>query len=102
MGTTLDLQNKLKSILGSNYVYFQPTSSIRMKYPCFLVERSGMSQFNADNKSYINKKQYTVTYISNEQDPDMIDTVLNEFEMCKYARPFVSDNLYHDPFVIYW
>ena len=102
MGTTLDLQNKLKSILGSDYVYFQPPSTTRMQYPCFLVERSGMSQFNADNKNYSNTAQYTVTYISNEQDPDMIKIVLDSFEMCKYARPFVSDNLYHDPFVIYW
>lgn len=102
MGTTLDLQNKLKAILGSNYVYFQPTSNTRMTYPCFLVERSGRSQFNADNKNYAGTNQYTVTYISNEQDPDMIKTVLDSFEMCKYARPFVTDNLYHDPFVIYW
>ena len=102
MGTTLDLQNELKSILGSNNVYFQPPSNIKMKYPCFVFERKSASQFNADNKKYLLFKCYTLTYISNEADPDMIDIVTDHFQMCRYDRPFVSDGLYHDLFTLYW
>ena len=102
MGTTLDLQNELKSILGSNNVYFQPPSTIKMKYPCFVFERKSASQFNADNKKYLLFKCYSLTYISNEADPDMIDTVTDHFQMCKYDRPFINDNLYHDVFTLYW
>ena len=102
MGTTLDLQNELKAILGSNNVYFQPPSGIKMHYPCFVVNRHSITQFDADNSTYLYTKCYDVTYISNEEDPDMIDTMLNHFRMIKYGRPFVSDNLYHDPFVLYW
>ena len=102
MGTTLDLQNELKSLLGSNNVYFQPPSTVKMKYPCFLVERAGASQRNADNKRYLFTKKYTVTYISNESDPDMIDTVTNHFQHCRYDRPFINDNLHHDVFTLYW
>ena len=102
MGTTRSLQDELKTILGSNNVYFRPPSSIRMKYPCFVVDRAGASQYTADNRNYIWKKKYTVTYISNESDPDMVDTMLNHFEECKYDRPFVNDDLYHDVFTLFW
>ena len=102
MGTTRSLQDELKILLGSNNVYFQPPSTVRMKYPCFVFERSGGSQFAADNKNYIFCKKYTVTYISNESDPDMVDTVVNHFQRCRYDRPFVNDDLHHDVFTIYW
>lgn len=103
MGMTSEsLQNELKTLLGSNHVYFQPPPNLRMHYPCFLVERAGISGFAADNKNYLYTKQYRVTYISNEEDPDMIDTVMKHFQMCSYGKPFVTDNLYHDPFIIYW
>ena len=102
MGTTLSLQDELKTILGSNNVYFQPPSTVKMKYPCFVFTRAGASQYTADNKNYMYTKKYNVTYISNESDPDMVDTMLRHFSMCQYDRPFVSDNLHHDVFTLYW
>lgn len=102
MGTTLDLQNELKSVLGSPNVYFQPPSTVRMQYPCFVVRRHAITQLNADNKAYVYTKCYDVTYISYDEDPDMIDTMLRHFQMIKYGRPYTSDNLHHDPFVLYW
>lgn len=102
MGTTLDLQNELKSLLGSDNVYFQPPSTTRMHYPCFVFERGSGSQMTANNRNYLFTKRYTVTYIGNESDPDMIDEVVRHFQMCKYDRHFVKDNLHHDVFSIYW
>lgn len=102
MKTTLDLQNELKKLLGSDNVYFQPPTNFRMHYPCFVVQRRSIKQLNADNKAYLYDKCYTLTYISAEEDPDMIDTVLNHFKMVRYDRPFISDNLHHDVFELYW
>jgi len=102
MKTTLSLQDELKTLLGSNNVYFQPPSNVKMKYPCFVFERKSAKQLNANNKAYKFDKCYSLTYISSESDPEMVDTVVNHFQMCRYDRPFVSDNLHHDVFTLYW
>ena len=102
MKSTLDFQNELKSLLGSDHVYFQPPTNLRMQYPCFVVARRNTKQLNADNKAYLFDKCYTVTYISYEDDPDMIDTMVHHFKMCRYDRPFINDNLHHDVFEVYW
>lgn len=102
MGTTLALQNELKQLLGSDNVYFQPTTNIRMQYPCFVVKRKSGKQLAADNKNYKFDKCYSLTYISYEEDPDMVDTVVWHFPMCRYDTPFTSDNLHHDVFTLYW
>lgn len=102
MGTTLDLQNKLKELLGSEHVYFQPPKNIRMEYPCFIVQRSKANHEFADNKVYRFTKCYSITYVSTDTDSDMVETVVNSFSMCIYDRPFISDNLNHDVFTLYW
>lgn len=102
MGTTLDLQNELKALLGSDHVYFQPPSTDKMKYPCFVFERGSASATPADNKNYLFTKRYSITYIGFESDPDMVETVAKHFQMVKYDRHFVSDNLHHDVFSLYW
>ena len=102
MGTTLDLQNKLKQLLGSDNVYFGDLTNVRMQYPCFTVSRGSANHQFADNKTYGFAKRYLLTYIGYETDPDMIETVVREFQMCTYDRSFVSDNLHHDTFNLYW
>jgi hypothetical protein len=101
-GTTLDLQNDLKKLLGSDNVYFQPPNNLRMEYPCIVVNRSSTKQIHADNRTYFYTKRYTLTYISYEEDPDMVDTLIKHYKMCTYERSFISDNLHHDVFILYW
>lgn len=102
MGTTLELQNKLKDILGSDHVYFQPPSNRNMTYPCIVFTRGSGSQMDANNKTYRFVKRYSVTYISFDPDPDIIEQLLEAFQMIKYDQHFVSDTLQHDVFSLYW
>ena len=102
MGTTRDLQNELKTILGSDNVYFQAPTNLKMKYPCFLVERDSANHQFADNKTYQFTLKYLVTYISYDPEPDIIKEMVHHFPMCTYDRPYVSDNLHHDTFSLYW
>lgn len=102
MGTTLDLQNELKALLGSDNVYFQPPTNFKMKYPCFVFSRGSANHQFADNKTYQFTKRYMLTYISYESDPDMVETVVKHFPMCTYDKPYISDNLHHDTFSLYW
>lgn len=99
----LELQDKLEEILGSNHVYFQPPESIRLSYPCIIYERSGIDNPSADNRHYYYRFQYDVMYISKNPDTnDFIMKMLDEFEYCRYERHFVSDNLNHETFSLYF
>lgn len=102
MGTTRQLQDELKAILGSENVYFQPPSNLLMQYPCFVFTRGSGSQAPANNKTYRFTKRYTVTHIGYDPDDDIIDRVVEHFQMCKYDRSFTEDTLQHDVFSLYW
>jgi len=102
MATTRKLQDELKTLLGSNNVYFQPPSNKKMSYPCFVVTLGSASQTMADNKVYLYKDRYSITYISYDFDDDMRKRVVEHFSMCKFDRHFVEDTLQHYVFSLYW
>ena len=103
MKDRLDLHNELVELLGSNHVYFQPPESIRMVYPCIVYERSGIDSEHADDSRYVNTMRYDVRFITKEPDTnDFIIKMLNAFKYCSYDRHYVSDNLNHEAFTIYY
>lgn len=97
------LQSKLKTILGSEHVYFQPPKSIMLTYPCIVYSRSPQSVRWANNKPYTIHQRYTLTYITKDPDDPLITTILEAFgEMIRPDRFFVSDNLYHNNFNLFF
>ena len=108
------LIQELKDLLGTDEVYFQPSYDAGsdegvpyiftgINYPCFIMERTTAHQPTADDKNYIFRPGYQVTYINrDEPDPEMLETVMRHFQRCRYQRHFVSDNLHHDVFMIYY
>lgn len=101
MGTRLQLQTLLETVLGSRNVYFQPPESIRISYPAIVYSLSDIQQRFANDKTYHGWKRYNITYISTNPDDDMIDALL-ELPKCSFDRRFVSDNLYHNTFNLYY
>ena len=98
-----DLQTKLEEILGSKHVYFQPPESIRMKYPCIVYEREAVDVQPADDVKYDKNFRYEVMYITKDPDTnEFISTMLDKFKYIRYDRHFVSDNLNHETFVLYY
>ena len=92
---------KLKEILGSDNVYFQPPENIKMKYPAIVYEVGAGLRTPADNKKYLYSQGYSVTYITKDPDPDIPDKLL-ELEYCSFERQFKLENLYHWVFFIYY
>lgn len=101
MNKRLELHNKLKEILGSSFVYFQPPESIRLSYPCIIYSINRIDTKHADNKPYLNTKSYTVTIIDKDPDSIIPDKFLN-LPLCKFDRFFTSDNLNHWVFNLYY
>lgn len=96
-----DLHEILCNILGSKNVYFQPPESLLLEYPCIEYELSYIRMIRADNGIYKASKEYTVTIIDEDPDSEIKDRMLS-LPYCKYDRHFVSDNLNHDVFRLYY
>lgn len=97
----LELQTLLETILGSRYVYFQPPESKKLKYPCITYELADIDTRKADDIKYLKFKRYTVTLIHSDPDNALID-VLDDLEYCEFDRVFISDNLYHYVYTLYF
>lgn len=101
MASRVDLQSKLEEILGSRNVYYKAPENIKMNYPAIIYSLNNIEDRNANNSSYIRNRSYSVTVISKQSDPEVINKLL-ELPYCSFDRPYVSDNLNHYVFTLYW
>lgn len=101
MGQRLELQTLLENLLGSRNVYFQPPANVQMKYPCIIYNRDAARTRFAGNAPYRYVKRYTVTVVDRNPDSEIPDRVAG-LPMCTFDRHFVSDNLHHDVFSLYF
>jgi len=101
MGKRLDLHELLVNILGTRNVYFQPPPSVSMKYPAIRYSLSNIENVHADNAVYGTNKSYEITYLTTNPDDEIVDK-LNTLPQCGFDRHYVSDNLYHYVFELYF
>lgn len=98
----VELSPIFKTILGNSNVYFQSPALHILKYPCIVYARATRNVGYADDTTYKGLNQYTVTLIGKEPDNDDIIDKLLALPYCSYDRRFISDNLYHDVFTLYF
>ena len=102
MANRVELQNRLEAFLGSENVYFQPPETMKLNYPCIVYELAAKNVPRANDDIYQIHNRYTVTFIGLSADTDLLDRALHEFQYCSFDRRFVSANMYHDVFTIYY
>lgn len=100
MKSRLELSKILHTL--ADHVYYQPPTGIKIEYPCIIYERASGVNIPADNQSYLYTKSYDVTVIDKNPDSEIPDKIMQTFQMCTFERHFVSDNLNHDTFLIYF
>lgn len=101
MGTRLELQSLLETLLGSRNVYYQPPSTIQMKYPAIVYSRDDFMNDHANNGVYAQTIGYAITVISKNPDEDVVKKIA-KLPMCTFDRHYVADNLNHDVFTLYF
>lgn len=101
MDRRLKLQEELESILGSDQVYFQPPESLKIKYPAIVYERYDINNTFANNNVYGQSYFYRVTIIDSDPDCSIVDK-MSTFKTARFNRHYVSDNLNHDVFTIFY
>lgn len=101
MAQRLELHSTLKTLLGTDQVYFQPPPTVSMDYPCIVYRRDYEQIEYADGSPYFHKKRYQVTVI--DRDPDsIIPDKIAELPLCSYDRFYTADNLNHDVFRLFF
>jgi hypothetical protein len=101
MGTRLELQTLLESILGSGNVYFQPPETIKMNYPCIIYKRNKDNTDFADNKPYNHTKRYSVTVV--DRNPDsLVPDKIAMLPMCLFDRHLQVNGLNHYIYNLYF
>jgi hypothetical protein len=101
MGSRLDLQSMLETLLGTRHVYFQPPSTLTMVYPCIVYSLARIEADHGNNMPYTQRKKYTVTVI--DRDPDSaIPGKVARLESAAHKSHFVANNPNHDVFDLYF
>lgn len=101
MNSRLKLQTLLEELLGSRNVYYQPPATLRMKYPAIVYSRNDIETYHADDSVYLQKTGYTVTVLDKNPDSEYVGKI-SMLPMCSFDRHYVSDNLHHDVFTLYF
>lgn len=96
----LKIQKLFEDMLGNKNVYYQPPSSLRIKYPCIIYKWDSSETTYADNLKYQKAKGYEVMYIDKNPDSDVPDKIEN-LQFCRYQRHYVSNGLNHYVFKLF-
>ena len=94
-----ELGIKLKEICEN--VYYQPPASIRLSYPCVIYSLSKIQNTHADDSVYMQNNAYDILVIDKNPDSEIVK-IISKFPRAKFDRTYISDNLYHTSFSIYF
>lgn len=96
-----ELDNTIVNSKGRINVYYQPPASVKMQYPAIVYSRSNIVDIHADNLKYKQDYAYDIIVIDYVADSEIVATIA-KLPYCRFNRHYVSDNLYHDSFTIYY
>ena len=105
MSRRLKLHNALCDILSCPNkgpecrAYFQPPSSVKMKYPAIVYGLEDIENTFANDGVYLSQRKYSVTVIDEDPDSHIVGRVAS-LPSCRFNRHFESDNLNHDVFIL--
>lgn len=97
----IEFHHILEALPGVAKAWFQrpPKDQIQLDNTIVYTARPGL--WYADNHTYIKGTWYTVTFIHSDPDSETVDAIL-ELQYCSFDRQFISDDLYHDVFKIFY
>lgn len=102
MAERLTLHEEFCTLLNSRNVYYNPPESVKMHYDAIRYELSGKDLKRADNRVYASMNRYDGVIITTNPDTAIPDKLLGHFPMCSFGRPYITNNLNHFPFTLYY
>lgn len=100
MRTYRDLLHLLLQAVQHNRVYFQPPENLKMVYPAIVFHLSKIEVDRASDVPYKGAKEYSVTLITKDPEPDVIDEIL-KIPYSSLDTSYISDGMNHFVFTVY-
>lgn len=97
----LEFHNLLENITGLKNIYFQPPSTLKMRYPCIRYTRDTIDNKSADCMVYKQNVIYEVTVIDPNPDSAIVDAI-SKMVNARHIRTYATEGLNHDVFQIYY
>lgn len=100
MRTYRDLLHLLQQAVQHNRVYFQPPENLKIGYPAVVFHLSKIEIGHASDVPYKGAKEYSVTLITKDPEPDVIDEIL-KIPYSSLDTTYISDGMNHFVFTVY-
>lgn len=100
MRTYRDLLHLLQQAVKHNRVYFQPPENLKIEYPSVVFHLSKIEIDRASDVPYKGAKEYSVTLITKDPEPDVIDEIL-KIPYSSLDTTYISDGMNHFVFTVY-
>ena len=82
-------------------VKYQPGAGTTLTYPAIIYKLDDIPSIYANNKPYHQDHRYQIQVIDRDAESKLRDRMV-QLPMCKFSDVYVSDNLYHYIFNIYY
>lgn len=100
MRTYRDLLRMLQQVVQHNRVYFQPPENLKIGYPAVVFHLSKIEIDHASDAPYKGAREYSVTLITKDPEPDVIDEIL-KIPYSSLDTTYISDGMNHFVFTVY-
>lgn len=100
MRTYRDLLHLLQQAVKNNRVYFQPPENLKIVYPAVVFHLSKIEIDHASDAPYKGAREYSVTLITKDPEPDVIDEIL-KIPYSSLDTTYISDGMNHFVFTVY-
>ena len=100
MRTYRDLLHMLRQAVQHDRVYFQPPENLKIVYPAIVFHLSKIEIDRASDVPYKGAKEYSVTLITKDPEPDVIDEIL-KIPYSSLDTTYISDGMNHFVFTVY-
>lgn len=96
------LQKYLEALPEVKRAYFQPSESSQMVYPCAVYNWERLDTKYADDKLYLSKRGYLITFIDSNPDSAIPILFHRNFPTARFDRHYTSDNMNHWVYSLFW
>ena len=98
--TRSELDSILRTTIGSTHVYFQPSESVKIKYPCVIYKLDNIPTLDADDLKYKMNTVYQLIYVTKSPtDPNVHKLAM--LPRSSFERFYTIDELNHYVYRIY-
>lgn len=95
-----DLLYLLRQAVQHDRVYFQPPENLKFEYPAIVFHLSKIEIDHASDVPYKGAREYSVTLITKDPEPDVIDEIL-KIPYSSLDTTYISDGMNHFVFTVY-